>query len=400
MKYGLLLNIFVVLRHRPYLPRPLRHHMAESEDTANQLGSTADFSSIASILCPSFEVPSKCAVSMARLGEFDSLTIDGLTGRAYCGACNIEFLIDRYQVSHQQSKTDDGVETFGSILSKSGKQRNREQSFDRLAYLSVSKLGFSQVVKAQATRYLVDMMEAGAAKGGRGFPQLEVIAAYVAGRMDNQSLTLEYVVDVHRDWITGEGEFKSIKTASMKSVNRLLQKMTRERILPYPRPSAVNIIGSSSWCLANLDEDVLRQAKDIANCGVQGSPDSIAAASVLIAAKDKRVVKPGDNISRPRATMAGEADGQRLTLESVSKLFPGTTARTIRRRMKEIRQVMEIKLPLTKTQQEVLDNPDPRKERIMETVSGVFIEMDSQLNGKIPLTSKDVSILKKLKKLD
>ena len=386
--------------HRPYLARPAGITMAGAEDTANQLGATADFSSIQTVLCPAYEGPSQCAVRLAREGDFQSLAIDGLRGVAYCGGCSMEFLIDRYQVSHQQKKTDEGVETFGSILSKSGKQRNREQSVDRLAYLCSSKLNLSQNALAQARLYLFNMMEAGAAKGGRGFPQLEVVAAYVAGRMDNQSLTLEYVVDIHRDWITEEGDFKSIKMASMKSVNRLLQKMTREKILPYPRPSADDIIGSNSWCLANLDEDVLRLAKEIANSGAQGSPDSIAAASVMLATKDKRVIKPGDVISRPRALMAGEADGQRLTLESVVKLFPGTTARTVRRRMKEIREIMEINLPLTKAQVEVLENPDPRKQRVRETVAQVFSEMDSQLGEKIPFTSKDVSILRKLKKLD
>lgn len=389
-----------ILCHRPYLARPIGITMADAEDTANQLGATADFSSIQTVLCPAYEGPTQCAVRMAREGEFQSLSIDGLRGVAYCGACAMEFVIDRYQVVHQQKKTDEGVETFGSVLSKSGKQRNREQSVDRLAYLCSSKLNLSQDALAQARRHLFNMMEAGAAKGGRGFPQLEVVAAYVAGRMDNQSLTLEYVVDVHRDWITEEGEFKSIKTASMKSVNRLLQKMTREKVLPYPRPSADDIIGSNTWCLANLDEDILRLAKEIANSGVQGSPDSIAAASVMIATKDKRVIKPSDSISRPRAMMAGEGDGQRLTLESIAKLFPGTTARTIRRRMKEIREIMEIKLPLTKAQLEVLENPDPRQQRVRETVSQVFTEMDAQLEGKIPLTSKDVSILRKLKKLD
>ena len=160
----------------------------------------------------------------------------------------------------------------------------------------------------------------------------------------------------------------------------------------------------NSWIknisIRNLDEDVLRLAKEIANSGAQGSPDSIAAASVMLATKDKRVIRPGDMISRPRALMAGEADGQRLTLESVVKLFPGTTARTVRRRMKEIREIMDINLPLTKAQVEVLENPDPRKQRVRETVAQVFSEMDSQLGEKIPFTSKDVSILRKLKKLD
>ena len=397
MKYGYFFMFSTVLCHRCYLARPFPLTMASNDDTANQMGATADFSSISSVLCPAFEQPPGCAVSLAKQQNFDSLSVDSMTGRAYCGSCGVEFVVDRYQVSHEQKKSDDGIETYGSVLSKSGKQRNREQSFDRLGYLCISKLDLSQSVLAQATRYLYDMMEGGAAKGGRGFPQLEVVAAYVAGRMHNQSLTLEHVVNIHRDWITEEGEFKSIKAASMKSVNRLLQNMTRENILPYPRPSADDIIGSNSWCLANLDEVIIQNAKELSNCGVQGSPDSIAAASVMVAAKNKRVVKPGDDLSRPRTQMAGEEDGQRLTLEVIAKLFPGTTARTVRRRMKEIRDVLELRLPLTREQVEVLENPDPRKVRVRNTVEEVFSQLDSELEGKIPLTSKDVAILRKLK---
>ena len=341
--------------------------------------------------CINWEVPVDCAVKAARSGlsSLDRTT----NGMAYCKNCGLEFVVDGYSREHQSSTdSETGLKTeYGAVLKKSGKQRNREESFDRLSYLCNSVLNLEQSVAVKAASILRTLMESGAAKGGRGFVVLEIVAAYSAARMSNQSIKLNEVIEGHRNWTTKEGEFKAIKSVSPKTVRRLMSDLQRKKILPTARPSASDLIGSNKWCLDNLTDDTLSLAQEIAKNG-SGTPDSIAAAAVLIACGDLRVIKPGGRFHKPKT--GRENDGQKMTSNVAVQLFPGTSPRTVRKRLKDLRLAMGI---------QPISNPvdDERKNRIKSRLAEVVADLGGELDPDKPpfgITRKDVETLEAIKR--
>ena len=350
-----------------------------------------DIEVVISARCPSWEVPVDCAVKLAKSGD-QNLQVQ-TNGMAYCSNCGIEFVVDGYVREHAYVKDKlTGFKTeFGAQLKKTGKQRNRQESFNRLSYLCNTILGLEQNVSMVASQILQKLMDSGASKGGRGFVVLEVVAAYTAARISNQSVKLENVIDSHRGWTTAEGEYRAIKSVSPKAVRRLIVEQQRQGTIPTIRPMASDLIRNNRWCLENLSDEVISTAQELTK-GVSGSPDSIAAAAIVMACGNSRVIAPG-NIYFKDTTTGRENDGQRMTLAVAAQLFSGTSARTIRKRMKEIRENQGIS---------VLSNPveDSRKQVIKGRLKEVVSELGGELDPDKPpfgITRKDVEVLERIK---
>lgn len=350
-----------------------------------------DLDVVVNAMCINWEVPVDCAVKAARSGL--SALDRTANGMAYCKNCGLEFVVDGYAREHESSiDSETGLKTeFGAVMKKSGKQRNREESFDRLAYLCNTVLNLDQEIGVRASSILRNLMDSGAAKGGRGFVVLEIVAAYTAARTSNQSIKLNEVIEGHRGWTTKEGQFKAIKSVSAKSVRRLISDFQRKKILPTVRPSASDLIGSNKWCLDNLSDDTLSLAQQIAKKG-SGTPDSIAAAAIILACGDLRVIRPGDRFHV--AKTGRENDGQKMTSKVAIELFPGTSARTVRKRLKDLRLEMGIDL---------ISNPihDLRKERIRNRLKDVVNDLGGDLEDDKPpfgITRRDVETLEAIKR--
>ena len=341
--------------------------------------------------CINWEVPVDCAVKAAKSGLS---SIERTTnGMAYCQNCGLEFVIDGYSREHQSSTdSETGFKTeYGAVLKKSGKQRNREESFDRLSYLCNSVLDLDQSISVQAANLLRKLMDSGSAKGGRGFVVLEIVAAYTATRMSNQSIKLAEVIEGHRNWTTKEGQYKAIKSVSAKTVRRFMSDLQRKKIIPTARPSASDLIGSNKWCLDNLADETLAMAQEISKQGA-GTPDSIAAAAILLACGDLRVIRPGGRFHTSRT--GRENDGQKMTSSVAIQLFPGTSARTVRKRLKDLRNTMGI---------QPIPNPphDERKFRIKERLTEVVADLGGEMEPDKPpfgITRKDVVTLEAIKR--
>ena len=339
--------------------------------------------------CINWEVPVDCAVKAARSGLS---SLDAQQTEWLLQNCGLEFVVDGYSREHQSSTdSETGLKTeYGAVLKKSGKQRNREESFDRLSYLCNSVLNLEQSVAVKAASILRTLMDSGAQRRSR-IVVLEIVAAYSAARMSNQSIKLNEVIEGHRNWTTKEGEFKAIKSVSPKTVRRLMSDLQRKKILPTARPSASDLIGSNKWCLDNLTDDTLSLAQEIAKNG-SGTPDSIAAAAVLIACGDLRVIKPGGRFHKPKT--GRENDGQKMTSNVAVQLFPGTSPRTVRKRLKDLRLAMGI---------QPISNPvdDERKNRIKSRLAEVVADLGGELDPDKPpfgITRKDVETLEAIKR--
>lgn len=350
-----------------------------------------DMTVVVSGRCPNWEVPIDCAVKVAKSG--DSALDVKANGMAYCVNCGLEFIVDGFVREHGSSTdSETGLRTmFGTVLKKTGKQRNRAESFDRLSHLCNTVLRMDQASSLQAASILQKLMDSGAAKGGRGFVVLEIVAAFTAARMNSQSIKLDDVLEAHRGWTTKEGEYKAIKSVTSKSVRRLMSELQRNKQLPVARPDAASLIGANKWCLENLSEDTLQAAMAIATKGT-GTPDSIAAASILMASGDARVIRPGSRFHTP--STGRENDGQKMTIDVAIKIFPATSPRTVRKRLKELRESLGIA---------VKSNPvvDQRKSMIRLRLQELVAELGGELDEDKPpfgITAKDVEILKGIKR--
>jgi hypothetical protein len=92
----------------------------------------------------------------------------------------------------------------------------------------------------------------------------------------------------------------------------------------------------------------------------------------LLAARNRRLVEIGDD----------EAN-QRLTVARVSTIFPGTSVRTIKRKMKEMRE--------TKGEAVLRNPPVLPQSQVSLRNAGV------EVSDKLPLNRKDVEIINALR---
>ena len=285
--------------------------------------------------CPRWEQPSGCAIRLLREGKAEGVsantTADNITewdGNAStfqltCNACALTVANDPYERSNIESiDSETGVaETAGGVLSKTGARRGREDAINRIDQLC-EKLGFGSDINILAVNLFRAMYQAGVAKGGRGFKTLEVIAVQTAATNFSRSISLAEVIDSHRTWTTSSGQTKPVGEISLKSANRLQQKMYRQEVIPRPKPSATSLIRANKFVNDYLNAEIIERAQRYTQLQVDGRPEAIAAGALYLASLD---------LNRPQYEVIG-----RLSQATLARAFSISTT-TVRRVVKRMR---------------------------------------------------------------